>query len=193
MSNCFDRIVVSTDDPEIAAVALNAGAEVPFIRPKELSNDVAGTVSVIGHAVSTLGLLESELVCCLYATAPFVKAHDLHRAIDLFLRSSEPDYAVSVTTYAFPIQRALRLSEDGLLELEYPEHEATRSQDLAETWHDAGQFYFARATTWQGMKPVFSSRAVPVAIPRWRVQDIDTREDWEQAERMFRAEFGESE
>lgn len=185
-SACFDRIVVSTDDDEIAEVATRLGAEVPFMRPSGLADDHTGTVPVIAHAV---GWQQQHgdaptLACCLYATAPFVRPQDLRRGLEL-LSAQDSDYAFSVTSYAFPIQRALRVTDGNRVEMFYPEHFNTRSQDLEEAWHDAGQFYWGKAEAWTAGKPIFSRDAVPVALPRSRVQDIDTPEDWERAELMF--------
>ncbi|MDH4393350.1 MAG: pseudaminic acid cytidylyltransferase [Aquabacterium sp.] len=187
-SGCFDRVIVSTDDAEIAAVAQAAGASVPFMRPPELSDDHTGTIAVVAHAVQwhlDAGLAPQQ-VCCLYATAPFVQAADLQRGLAL-LESTGAHYAFSVTSYAFPIQRAIRLTADGRVAMVDPSQFNTRSQDLEEAFHDAGQFYWGQAGAWlQGLR-IFSPDAVPVQLPRHRVQDIDTAEDWERAEWMWRA------
>jgi len=186
-SECFDRIIVSTDDEEIAFAAKQYGAEVPFMRPAQLADDHTGTTAVISHAIewqNSHGEL-TDKVCCLYATAPFVQAADLQKGLDI-LESSEAEYAFSVTSYAFPIQRAIRITENQRVAMFQPEHFNTRSQDLEEAWHDAGQFYWGRAVAWLGNKPIFNGDAAPVFLPRQRVQDIDTPEDWEQAEPMFK-------
>lgn len=185
-SGSFDRIIVSTDDEEIATVAERWGAEVPFTRPANLSDDYTGTIPVVAHAIQTLveeGMRFSA-VCCLYATAPFVQAEHLRRGHEL-LASSDVDYAFSVTSYAFPIQRALRLNSDGRVDMLHPEYFLTRSQDLEEAFHDAGQFYWGRPHAWLNQRPIFSSAALPVLLPRYCVQDIDTPEDWRYAELMF--------
>jgi pseudaminic acid cytidylyltransferase len=185
-SQCFDRIIVSTDDDEIAAVAQHHGAEVPFVRPAHLSDDHTGTIPVIAHAIgwqNQLGQAATE-VCCLYATAPFVQAADLQRGLQV-LQSTGADYAFSVTSYAFPIQRAIRITADQRVDMFQPEHFNTRSQDLPEAWHDAGQFYWGQAHAWLSGQPLFSQGSAPVPLPRHRVQDIDTPEDWERAEWMF--------
>lgn len=187
-SQCFDRVIVSTDDAEIAQVAQAHGAEVPFVRPPELSDDHTGTIPVIAHAIqwqNRHGTPATE-VCCLYATAPFVQASDLQRGLQV-LHSSGADYAISVTSYAFPIQRAIRITPEQRIEMFQPEHFGTRSQDLEEAWHDAGQFYWGKAQAWLQGKPLFSLDAAPVPLPRHRVQDIDTPEDWERAEWLFKA------
>lgn len=187
-SQCFDRIIVSTDDPEIAQVAQAHGAEVPFMRPSELSDDHTGTIPVIAHAVQWQNAtgVKTTQVCCIYATAPFVQASDLQRGLQL-LQSTGADYAFSVTSYAFPIQRAIRITPAHRIEMFQPEHFTTRSQDLDEAWHDAGQFYWGQAQAWLAHKPLFSPDAAPVVLPRHRVQDIDTPEDWERAEWLFKA------
>jgi len=185
-SKCFDRIIVSTDDDEIAQVARSHGAEVPFKRPPELSDDHTGTIPVIAHAVQWLiaqGATPSE-VCCIYATAPFLRAADLRRGLEI-LQETAADYAFSVTSYAFPIQRAVRITPDQRVAMFQPEHFATRSQDLEEAWHDAGQFYWGRARAWLAQTPLFGNGSAPVTLPRHRVQDIDTPEDWDRAELML--------
>ena len=187
-SGCFDQVVVSTDDAEIEAVARAAGAGVPFKRPAALSDDHTGTIAVVAHAVQwhiDTGLAPTQ-VCCLYATAPFVQAADLQRGLQL-LEGSGADYAFSVTRYAFPIQRAVRITADGRVAMFDPSQFNTRSQDLEEAWHDAGQFYWGTAAAWLQGKPIFSPSAVPVPLPRHRVQDIDTPDDWARAEWLWRA------
>lgn len=188
-SGCFDRIVVSTDDAEIADVARTYGAEVPFVRPVELSDDYTGTIPVIAHAThwqAQNGEAASE-VCCIYATAPFVQAADLQRGLQV-LQDHQVDYAFSVTSYAFPIQRAIRITPGSRIEMFDAEHFNTRSQDLEEAYHDAGQFYWGRSDAWLQGRMIFSPDATPVVLPRHRVQDIDTPEDWVRAEWMFKAQ-----
>jgi pseudaminic acid cytidylyltransferase len=186
-SGCFDRVVVSTDDEEIAAVARACGAEVPFMRPAALADDHAGTLAVMRHAVDACAVDRATgRACCIYATAPFLLAEDLRRGLEI-LEQSGADYAFSVTSFAFPIQRALRMTPQGRVEMFNPEHFATRSQDLEEAWHDAGQFYWGRAAAWLDEAPLFGPGSAPVMLPRHRVQDIDTPEDWLRAEWLFRA------
>jgi len=187
-SGSFDQVTVSTDDAEIADVARMHGASVPFMRPAELSDDHTGTIPVIGHAIEWFQAQGDapEQVCCIYATAPFVRAKDIQQGL-LVLEQTGSDYAFSVTSYAFPIQRAIRITPQGRVEMFHPEHFNTRSQDLEEAFHDAGQFYWGNASAWLAGKPIFSPDAAPVILPRHRVQDIDTPEDWERAEWMFKA------
>ncbi|MDG6250730.1 pseudaminic acid cytidylyltransferase [Methanocalculus sp.] len=186
-SGCFDRIIVSTDDEEIAAVAREWGAEVPFMRPKELSDDYVGTIPVIRHAIEWFAekSISFNHVCCIYATAPFVTSDDIRHGLEA-LKESGSDYAFSVTSYPFPIQRAIKITSDGWIEMFQPEHFSTRSQDLEEAYHDAGQFYWGRSEAWIQELPLFSGYTIPIILPRYRVQDIDTPEDWISAEMMFR-------
>lgn len=188
---CFDRIIVSTDDEDIAGVARHYGAEIPFLRPPELSDHKTGTIPVIAHAIQWLQEHGESptIVCCLYATAPFVQAADIQRGLSL-LEAVGCDYAFSVTSYPFPIQRAIRITTANRVDMFDPEHFNTRSQDLEEAYHDAGQFYWGRPEAWLSGKPIFSTGAVPVILPRHRVQDIDTQEDWERAEWLFKALAG---
>lgn len=186
-SGVFDRIIVSTDDDEIADVARAHGADVPFVRPAELSNDHAATIPVIAHAVQWAqdNGHALEACCCLYATAPFVQAGDLHAGWDL-IRTGRWKYVFAATTYAFPIFRSIKRLDDGSVEMFYPEHFTTRSQDLPEAWHDAGQFYWGRPEAWLEGDRIFERHSTVVPLPRWRVQDIDTLEDWERAEILRR-------
>lgn len=185
-SGCFDRIIVSTDDPEIAEIAKAFGADTPFLRPPELSDDHTGTIPVVEHAIRWQNINGQKVseACCIYATAPFVQAHDLQRGLRV-LQCSKASYAFSVTTYPFPIQRAIRITQAQQVEMFHPEHFNSRSQDLEEAWHDAGQFYWGKASAWLEHQALFGPGAVPVELPRHRVQDIDTVEDWILAEIKF--------
>ncbi|MCM2461607.1 pseudaminic acid cytidylyltransferase [Pseudomonas sp. CG7] len=192
-SGCFDKVIVSTDDLEIAEVARQYGASVPFMRPAELSDDYTGTIPVIQQAVEWCRAdgFDAHQVCCLYATAPFVSPEDLRRGLDV-LEQTGSQYAFSVTSYAFPIQRAIRLTQAGRVEMFSPEHFNIRSQDLEESYHDAGQFYWGQASAWMGGKVIFSPESSAVLLPRHRVQDIDTPEDWIRAEWLYKAFQAES-
>ena len=187
-SGCFDRVIVSTDDEDIASTARLIGAETPFIRPSEISDDHTGTLPVIAHAIRWLNNNQAsvDLACCLYATAPFVRSEDLRHGQNV-IQQNDLDYAFSVTSYAFPIQRAIRITRNRGIEMFQPENFNTRSQDLEEAWHDAGQFYWGRADAWLEERPIFGPQSEPVILPRHRVQDIDTEEDWTRAEWLFKA------
>lgn len=180
----FDRIVVSTDDEEIAEVARSLGAEVPFKRPKNLADDVTPTAAVVAHAVRALSSPPSEPVCCIYPTAPFLSADDLRDGLARLDRE-RASFVFPVVKYPFPIQRALRRGAGERISMIDPTAFGSRSQDLEDTWHDAGQFYWARAETWCDGKPVFRPDAIGLEIPRYRAEDIDTEEDWQRAELMM--------
>ena len=168
-------------------MAIAHGAEVPFIRPAELSDDHTGTIPVIAHAIAWQNANGAEVseACCIYATAPFIKAEDLQRGWQA-IQEVDAKYAFSVTSYAFPIQRALRITQTKRVAMFQPEHFTTRSQDLEEGWHDAAQFYWGKADAWLTELPIFTEKAKPIVLPRHRVQDIDTPEDWARAEMMFK-------
>lgn len=182
-SNLFDHIIVSTDDEEIADVARQCGAEVPFMRPVELANDYAGTAPVIAHATQWAldqGYILSA-VCCIYATTPFIDVDDIRRGWDA-LNTGHWDYAFTATDFDAPIFRSFKQTSSGGIEMFFPDQYETRSQDLPTALHDAGQFYWGRPTAWLEEKRVFEPHSKPVIIPRWRVQDIDTHDDWQRAE-----------
>lgn len=182
----FSRIVVSTEDEEIAGVARSLGAETPFRRPAALADDHAPTPAVVRHALEALGG-DIDDACCIYPTAPLLRAADLRRGFEMLTARADMSYALGVTSFAFPVQRAVRINASGGLAPLYPEHRDTRSQDLEPAYHDAGQFCWGRASAWLAGEPVFSERTLPVILPRRIVQDIDTAEDWETAELLFEA------
>jgi pseudaminic acid cytidylyltransferase len=182
----FDRIIVSTDSEEIADVAALYGAEIPFIRPAELSDDFVNTDAVFMHALKFLlgRNADYRYACCIYATAPFVRSRYLCEGRRL-VEEMDADNAFSVTTFSFPILRSQLINRAGLLEMRWPEYRMTRSQDLPEFYHDAGQFYWTRIDRYME-KPDLYAGAVPIILPRHLVQDIDTEEDWIRAELMFK-------
>ncbi|WP_374537402.1 pseudaminic acid cytidylyltransferase [Chitinimonas taiwanensis] len=188
-SGLFDRVVLSTDDDEIMVLARELGAEVPFTRPAKLADDHTTTVAVIQHAVQALQEAGEpvSMACCIYSTAPFVQPRYLREGLEILSTRPDKSYAFSVTTFSFPVQRAIRLDHAGCIDALYPQYRNTRSQDLDETYHDAGQFYWGRAEAWLRGDILFSAAALPVVLPRYLVQDIDTPEDWHRAELMYSA------
>lgn len=185
-SGCFDRVMVSTDDEKIAQVARKYGAETPFIRPDELADDYAGTLPVIKQAIEWFEQNDQtpQLVCCLYATAPFVKPEIINQVFQQFQKSGA-DYCFTVTPFASPIQRAIKITANKRLEMFSPENFNKRSQDLEEAYHDAGQFYWGKPEAFKQQIPIFSEAASPFVLPRYLVQDLDTLEDWIRAELMY--------
>jgi pseudaminic acid cytidylyltransferase len=193
-SGIFERIIVSTDSPAIADVAEQWGAEVPFMRPAELADDHTPTAPVFLHALEFLennsGL--PEYACCIYPTAPFLSPRYLAQGLEE-LRKYDAPAAFSVTTFAFPVLRALKICDDGSVAFNWPEYEYARSQDLPDFYHDAGQFYWVNVRRFCKERRLAMPGARPVVLPRKLVQDIDTPEDWEAAELMARVlSLGES-
>lgn len=185
-SGCFEHIIVSTDDDEIGQVAEYYGAQTLFRRASNLSDDHTPTVPVIADAICQSYLNDQIPVCCLYATAPFLLPEYLGGGCRL-LEETQASFVMSVTTFPYPIQRALRRNDSGSVKMLNPMLIQTRSQDLEETWHDAGQFYWARAKTWTSGESMLGGGAYGLPLPRHHVQDIDSEEDWSRAEWMMRA------
>ena len=187
-SNCFDRVIVSTDSEEISTISKALGAEVPFIRPSNLSDDFTATAPVINHAIQYMSqnFQSVELACCIYATAPFIEASYIQDGLRKIIEN-EANFSFSVTTFPFPIQRAIKLNKKNKSEMFFPENLNKRSQDLEDSFHDAGQFYWGKSSAWLEGKRMFEDNSIPIIIPRHKVQDIDNEEDWIRAEIMFKA------
>jgi pseudaminic acid cytidylyltransferase len=179
----FETVLVSTDDEEIAQIARLYGAKTPFLRPKELSGDHVGTAEVLSHA--TQWALDEgykiSAVCCILATAPFIQARDIKSGLNL-LNKVSCDYVIAATNFSAPIHRSFFEHPDGRIEMFFPEHYLTRSQDLPEAFHDAAQFYWGRPQAWIEKRRGLGRNSVLFKIPRWRVQDIDNNDDWKRAE-----------
>lgn len=184
-SGCFERIVVTTDDPDIARVGRDAGAEVPFLRDPTLADDHSVLTEVIQDAIRRLSLALDTMVCLVYATAPLLHAQDIADGLAR-LRESNADYAISVTTFPAPVERALVI-RDGVLSMLDQSKLFARSQDLQDAYHDAGQFCWGRADAWLSDRRALRAPTLACILPRYRVQDIDTPEDWERAELIARA------
>jgi N-acylneuraminate cytidylyltransferase len=186
-ADVFDRVIVSTDSDEIMEVAKQYGAEAPFRRPAELADDFTATDAVIKHALDWLAANDCPVnyFCCIYPTAPFLRAEYIRKGFEL-LQSQQASTAFSVTSFPYTIFRGLKINERGRVEMFWPENFTKRSQDLPEAFHDAGQFYWGDAEKYLSEKQLFTSDSVPVVLPRQLVQDIDTPEDWEVAEIMFK-------
>ena len=184
-SGLFDSIVVSTDDEEIADVARSFGADIPFMRPADLANDHAGTGAVVMHALEWFSKtgIDYDAACCIYATAPLL---DPERLKEGWEKLQGKRFAFSVTSYASPIQRVLKQTADGSVDMFWPENLTKRSQDLEPAYHDAAQFYWGWTDAWLNGEIAFSPISAPVILPRTQVVDIDTPEDWEVAEVTYR-------
>lgn len=186
-SGLFEKVIVSTDDQEIAEIAIKYGAKVPFMRPKELSDDHTVTKDVIDHALNFLKERgeEYDYLCTIYATAPFLQSKYLVEGF-IKLKNSDAINAFSSTTMPFPVQRTFKLDKNGRCEMFTPQHYYTRSQDLEEAYQDAGQFYWTKLGK-KSDEIMFGKDSIPIILPRYLVQDIDTLEDWQRAEYMYKA------
>ena len=186
-SDCFTDVIVSTDDPEIASIALSSGASVPFIRPSSISDDFTGTNAVIQHAITTLNLLQDSVqqVCCLYATAPFLIPDDFIEIKDFLCIINVSIRLLLLAHIHHLFRESFNIDDSGLsVPLDISSYE-TRSQDLTEYFFDAGQLYIASPLQWMN-DPVFTSKAIPYCLDNWRVQDIDTPDDWLKAELLYK-------
>lgn len=184
----FKDIIVSTDSNKIAEIAIAFGARAPFIRPDYLSNDYADTASVMIHALNWLEQKEilPDYFCCIYATAPFVSVNDIEKGFEL-LQTKSAATVYPVTSFAYPIFRALKMDNNGKLEMFWPEHIESRTQDLPCAYHDAGQFYWANTRKFLEEKKLYTKESYSILLERCKVIDIDTMEDWVIAEQMFKA------
>lgn len=185
-SNLFDKIVVSTDDLEIAGIAREFGAEVPFLRPIELADDHTSTAAVVNHVISEFGAKREffEYVCCLHATAPMIQKIDLVAAYENLIKSNF-EFCISVTEYESSILRSFAFEEDRSIKMIFPEHFYKRSQDLPRAFHDAAQFYWGKMAAWKPDAFLFGDKTTGFVIPRWRVCDIDEESDWKRAEMLY--------
>ena len=185
-SGLFDRIIVSTDDPEIASIGREHGAEVPFMRPRDLADDHITTADVMAHAAAELARPyrgKSEL-CCIYATAALLEPAALIEAADVFA-TGKWDYIFAAQRFASPPQRGLVRNAMGAMVPWMPEHAPARSQDLETLFHDAGQFYWAATESWAAKQSIYGPRSTAILLLPWQACDIDTEEDWANAERLF--------
>ena len=185
-SGLFERVIVSTDDEEIADISAKWGAEVPFLRPKQLADDFTPTVPVMSHAVQQciqLGL-DAQYFCCIYPCTPLLTTEALASSFEQ-LRKKNVDFVYPVTEFQHPIQRAMRMGENGKMTFLNTENELKRTQDFEKCFHDAGQFYWGRREAWLDGKKMHTG-GIGVTVPNWRVVDIDTTEDWRRAEVLKR-------
>ena len=185
-SGVFDEVMVSTDDAEIAEIAKQCGAVVPFMRSAERSDDFSTTAEVLLEVLDAYAKegRSFDYACCIYPTAPFVTSEKL-RSADSLLRESGADSLIPVTRFSFPILRSFRMDESGKLAFNWPENALKRSQDLAPAFHDCGQFYFLKTEAFRQHKALVMQNTVGLEVPESEVQDIDNEEDWKIAEIKF--------
>lgn len=185
-SGVFEEVMVSTEDAEIAKIAISLGATVPFYRTQKTANDFATTADVIEEVIETYGNRGKHFdrVCCIYPTAPFITKEKLMEGMQL-LEEKNAESALPVVRFSFPPQRCVVL-KDHYLEPKWPECMSQRSQDLEPYYHDAGQFYCIDTKAFREQKTVFMKKTVPILLSEMDVQDIDTLEDWAMAELKYR-------
>lgn len=183
-SGLFAHILVSTDDAEIADVARQYGAEVPFLRPAELADDHSGVMPVVQQSIVACRELgwQFDAVCCIFPCVPLLQSADLVQALQI-MQQAQADFSFAVSEFPSRIQRALRREANGAMQAFFPEHTATRTQDLEAAYFDVGQFYWGKPDAWlRGNSPLHGGQAC--VIPPWRAVDIDTPDDWLRAEQM---------
>ncbi|MBW7989190.1 MAG: pseudaminic acid cytidylyltransferase [Planctomycetes bacterium] len=185
-SDLFEKIIVSTDSEEIADIARKAGAEVPFIRPGSLSDDNTPTAPVLEHAINWLNDHGEKVkyCCCIYAASPFVTSKSIQDGFSL-LSQSKASTVFTVTTFESCVFRGLKVTANGHIKMLWPENKLKRSQDFEDVYHDAGQLYWFDSDKFLKSKTLFSEKSLPLVLPRYMVQDVDTVEDWETAELLF--------
>lgn len=184
-AGCFDEVMVSTDSQEIAEVALQGGAVVPFMRSSKTSDDLSTTADVLVEVLQKYQQKGKyfEYACCIYPTAPFLTGEKLLQAYELIVRIQAKS-VVPVVKFSFPIFRSLKI-ENGLAKMNWPEYAVVRSQDLPPAYHDCGQFYFLRTDSFLKDPKLFTDHTVPIEVPEMEVQDIDSPHDWEIAELKY--------
>jgi pseudaminic acid cytidylyltransferase len=181
-SKLFEKVIVSTNDNEIADIARHYGAEIPFKRPCDISNDYATTAAVIQHAIAFFQEKKIPVnnICCIYPTTPFLKEQYLQDGYKLL--NEETNYVFSATEYAYPVNRAFKITDNHKIEMLWPENYEKRSQDLNKVYHDAGMFYWGKQSAFENNIPIFSHNSTPLLLPHYVVHDIDTHDDWIRAE-----------
>jgi pseudaminic acid cytidylyltransferase len=186
LSGVFEEIIVSTDDEEIAEIAISFGATIPWMRPKNLSEDYVTTVSVMQDAVNKLkcSLNDLEFVCCIYPATPLLQPNFISQGLQI-LRDGDWEYVFSASRVETPPERFFSLDSSNRVKMHFPNHEGTRTQDFSPSYHDAGQFYFGRSSSWESGLEIFSSKSTVVEIPRGLSVDVDTLDDWHYAEDLF--------
>lgn len=183
----FDKVIVSTDSKEISKIANYYGAETPFIRPKKLSNDYIGTHEVIGHAIKWMESKGQKIkyCCCIYPTAPLIEKKDILNGYKL-IKNQKWDAIIAATNFSYPVYRSFKKLPNGGLKMLFPKFYNSRSQDLPETYHDAGLFYWSNSDNWKKKPKTFNDKISIVKIPNYRVQDIDIIDDWKKAELLYK-------
>lgn len=187
----FDEVVVSTDDEEIAEIARQYGAKVPFMRSEKTSNDFAPLADVVLEVLSYYEHQGNRIenICCILATAPLLDSNDLIDAYNQ-LDSQGFDSVYPIVRYSYPIQRSVIIDKDGFVKMRWPEYAKTRSQDLEDTYHDSGTFYWVKSEKLKINGRMVASNTGGIVVDEMKVQDIDTLEDWHMAEIKYKLLYG---
>lgn len=182
----FERIIVSTDDEEIAKIAVEFGAEIPKLRAKNLSDDFATTYDVMADSLtpSWLGNFVPQYACCIYPVTPLLTPNRINESFEL-LKEKNYSYVFSAICFNTPIERSFKIDDSGRLSMNFPEHLLTRSQDLQKSFHDAGQFYWGKCESWLRKETIFSPLSTAIKCNQYELVDIDTIEDLNWAETIF--------
>lgn len=185
-ADCFDKVMVSTDDEEIKEIAEEYGAEVPFMRSIKTSNDYATTAEVLLEVLAEYQRrkMEFQTLCCIYPTAPFVNGKKLNEAMQI-LNEGDSDSVIPVVSFSYPPQRGFQVRDNRLL-YQYPEYKTARSQDLENIYHDAGQFYCMKVSRFKDSEQIVMENTAPYLVEELEVQDIDNFVDWELAEIKYK-------
>jgi pseudaminic acid cytidylyltransferase len=185
-SGIFERVIVSTDDAEIAQISKEYGAETPFLRSNELSNDFTTTVDVIADVVQKLKNQDEifDHICCIYPVTPLLTINRIKQALSS-LESGTWDYVFPAIEFSSPIERGFKKGDSGLIEFSYPEFANTRTQDIDKTFHDAGQFYFGKSDAWLGRRPILNGNSTFIELSKNETIDIDDLEDWDLVEKLL--------
>jgi pseudaminic acid cytidylyltransferase len=186
-SKIFERVIVSTDSNEIAEVAKKEGAEVPFLRPSEISGDHTTTAEVLKHALIEIGAdAKYKFACCIYPAVPFLMISDVKAGLEL-LHTKDAKSTLAISEFGSSVWRAFEEFSDHKLKMIWPEHSVVRTQDLPSAFHDAGQFYWVQVEEFLKKPQFFTNKTYGIKIPKWRSHDIDTKDDWERAEVIYKA------
>lgn len=182
----FSNIVVSTDDEEIAEIAIKYGANVPFLRSSENADDFATTAAVIEEVLGTFSkhLVQYDNGCCIYPTTPLISVEKLRLGYKS-LTDEHRDSVFPVLKFSYPIWRSVQFVQGDLISMIWPEFENSRSQDLKEAYHDAGQWYWFNSKAFNVNKTFFTKNTGSIILSEFEAQDIDTIEDWFLAEKKY--------
>lgn len=186
-SKIFKKVIVSTDSYKIKKISEKYGADVPFLRPDSLSDDFAGTIDVIKHAIKKISNKNDKNlnICCIYPATPLLKKNDLINSYKIF-KKKKCSFLFAASNFSYPVQRGFVLNKNGYLQMINKKNYKSRSQDLEPVYHDAGQFYWGSSNDWNNSKMIYGNKSSVYLLPRIRAQDIDTLEDWNIAKKLYK-------